>query len=269
MKENIKLYTLGSLVFICILSFSSMTRGILSELIRILAFLLPAAALIFYGGRGASPSPSYLSLKKEDATLLLPLILPSLFLIFFTSFLSYLLINSLTGAQEPSVATGSLSFDLYSLAIIPAVLEELLFRYVPLKIIAPHSKKSALFISIVFFALVHSSFFSIPHAALAGGIFMLFDIVAESVYPSVILHFINNLISIVWIYNSGSQDFASLFWILFAIGAFLSLIPIFVLRKTYLRRLKEAFDKDDKTVIEPFCLALAVPCLISAILGLI
>ena len=251
------------------MNFSATLSGLISELLRILSFILPALTLIFYAKKSDFPSQSYLSFKKEDAFLLSPLLIPSLFLIFFTSFLSYLIINGLTGKVSPSPASDNLIFDIFSLVVLPAVLEELLFRYVPLKIIAPYSKKSALFISSVFFALAHSSFFSIPHAALAGGIFMLFDIVAESVFPSVILHLINNLISIVWIYNSGSQDFASLFWVLFAIGALISLIPIFVLRKTYKIRLKEAFDKEDKTLIEPLCLAVAIPALISAFSELI
>lgn len=267
MKENIKIYTLSSLLFIYILNLSSMMSGIASSALYIGAFLIPSMFCLYFCKH--EKSVSYLGIKPRIAIELTPLMAPSLFLIFILSFISFVLINSLTGKTSALPITGSFIYDLYSLALLPATLEELLFRYIPLKILAPYSKKSTIIISSLLFALVHTSFFSIPYAFVAGIIFMVFDMMTESIYPSVMLHLINNIISVIWLYISASESYAWQFVISFAAIASLSLIFVFVKRKRYIYLLGECFNEDDKTVFHPIVLALAVPTIFVAVTDLL
>jgi hypothetical protein len=53
------------------------------------------------------------------------------------------------------------------------------------------------FYSAFCFALIHCSFPQMPYAFIAGVIFMAVDIAFDSIWPSVILHFVNNAASVL------------------------------------------------------------------------
>ena len=74
-----------------------------------------------------------------------------------------------------------------------------------MKLLLPYSKRHTVIYSSLFFALIHCSFSQMPYAFIAGVIFMLVDVAFDSVWPSIILHFVNNSLSIVWMkYCSGT-----------------------------------------------------------------
>ncbi len=268
MKENVKIYTLSSLILLCILSLGGGFSEPLALVVRLIAFAVPTALAIWYSKANSGNRYAYLSLDKRGL-LLLPVLLPSLLIIFGLSFVVSLIIYSLTGAQADMPVSGNIIFDVLSLAVVPALTEEMFFRYVPLKIIAPLSKKSALIISSVFFAVIHTSFFSIPYALAAGMLFMTIDLITESVWPSVILHFLNNLMSVAWMYGSGIEGFAEIYIAMFVLGAVLSLIPITILFRDYRRLLKITFTKNDKPIFPAISLALIIPTALIAFLEFI
>ena len=227
MERNIKRYTLGVLFFLLILSLSGSVEGAVSEMIYSSAFILPSVVILFITCKGSSN----IKLEKpKNITLLAPLTPLILLLIFSTAYLTALVIFITTGAQNEVAVTKDFTTDLFTLAIAPALFEELLFRYVPLKIIAPYSNKTALLVSSLFFALAHASLFSIPHAFIAGTVFMTVDIVSGSVIPSVILHLLNNLVSIGWEY-AYPTGYAHVIPISLIALSLLSLIFISVKRK--------------------------------------
>ncbi len=265
MKENIKTFTVATLIFLCLLGFSGYVDGIFGELIYILAFLLPIilTSLSLRGERELFP----LKLKPENSGLIALASPLFLFSVFLLSYVTAIVIHSATGAKNPSPVSGDPMTDILKLALAPAILEEALFRYLPLKLIAPYSKKSALLISSVFFALVHLSLFSIPYAALAGFLFMTADILSGSILPSVILHFLNNLISIIWEYSAKS-GYGNLFVVIFALTALISFIAIFIFRKKYKALLFDRFERSDKPSLPRSTAALIIPTLIVATLDL-
>ena len=124
--------------------------------------------------------------------------MPVILTIMLVSFLTALLL-SLLGLSNPPIEQSSLVKMLLMHALVPAILEELLFRYVPMKLILPYSKRACIVISSVYFALIHCNLFSIPYALVAGVIFISLDIAFDSVLPSLILHFLNNAMSVVMI----------------------------------------------------------------------
>lgn len=268
MKENVKIYTLSSLMLLCILSLGGGFSEPLALIVRLIAFTVPTLLALWYSKASSDRNTAYLSLDKRGL-LLLPLLVPSLLVIFGLSFLVSLVIYSITGAQADVPISGNVVFDVFSLAVVPAVTEEMFFRYVPLKIIAPLSKKSALIISSVFFAVIHTSFFSIPYALAAGVIFMTFDLITESVLPSVIVHLFNNIMSLVWMYGADTEGFAEIYLSVFVLGAVISIIPLIISLKKYRRMLRHTFEKDDKLIFPAVSLALIIPTLLIALMEFI
>jgi len=265
MERNIKAYTLSSLLFICILSLSSSFSGIFSVCLRILSFLLPFAAALAISEKRREGSLPLGNIKKSLT--LLPTFPIALLLIFLLSLLTTFLLG-LAGASSPSPLSGNVSFDLLYLGVLPAFTEELLFRLLPLIIISPYSKRSAIVISALFFSFAHASLFSIPYALLAGVIFMTLDLLADSVLPSVSLHLINNFLSIFYMYFALKPGFSYLFFGVLGFLASISLGVIYILRDYYINMFKEAFSEKDEVKIPLFTLAFILPMLIFAILNL-
>ena len=85
-------------------------------------------------------------------------------------------------------------------ALLPAILEELLFRFAPIKLLS-ENKRSALILSSVMFAFAHANLFQIPYALVAGFILSALYLLTGSVLPSIMLHFLNNAVSLASIYG--------------------------------------------------------------------
>ena len=215
MKHAVNLYSALTLVFVFLLALSGSLTGIISDAIYILSFLLPVA-LGFLAHRelkrrreeerGLAENEWYgLSLKSDRALDLALLAVPILGLIFLAAALTSLVLTSL-GAVDTPVVREHFAKMLLVHALMPALLEELLFRYLPMKLLAPYSRKWCVILSAAYFALIHPSFFKMPYALLAGVIFIGLDIAMDSILPSVILHFLNNALSLVWICYCDSAE---------------------------------------------------------------
>ncbi len=265
MEKNIKIYTLSTLAFLCILSLSGSVQGILGEVLYFLAFIIPTIIPLL--ASKDKIRSSYLTLKPENISLVIYAAPFILFSVFALSYLTAFLIYITAGAENPPQTNASLLPDLLELAVAPAIFEEALFRYLPLVLISTYSKKAAVIISSLYFALVHLSLFSIPYAFFAGIAFILADIITGSILPSVILHFVNNLISILWEYSqrAGTEH---IFLAVFCTIALISLILIIIMKKKYISAVRAAFDRSDKCKLPPTTLALIIPTAIIAILNL-
>ena len=266
MEKNAKIYTFSSLIFLCLLSLSARSLGIIKEAAYLFAFVFPIALSLLLSKENSYKN-SFLKLKRKDISLLLPTVLPIIFVIVFTAYLTALIIFSLSGAENTIQKSGSLFKDLISLAILPAILEEALFRYIPLKLFLPYSKKYALIISTLFFALAHLSLFSIFYAAVAGFAFMAVDIATESIIPSVILHLLNNSISLIWSYNQ-NQNLESVLTALLALFMILSLVALSLNRKKYAAVVKGLFEKEEKSMFPRFLFAFIIPAVIITLTSL-
>ncbi len=264
MERNIKIYTISCLVFLILLCLSGSFGGLLGEALYFLAFILPSAMALLAARREVIPPPA----GTRGARLVFSAAPLCLFSIFAFSYLTALVIFLVSGKENPSSVTGEPLYDIPKLALLPALFEELLFRYVPQRLIAPYSKKSALVISALFFGLVHGSFFSIPYAIFAGASFMGANILAGSILPSVILHFSNNLISILYDYAARSGG-ELVFALLFAVSALVSLVFVIIYRKEFSSALEAAFEKSDRVCLPRFAAALIIPTLLLALLNIL
>ena len=87
--------------------------------------------------------------------------------------------------------------DVIGMAIVPAICEEFLFRGLILSALLPYGKKTAVLGSAVLFSLMHQNPVQIINTLAFGIIFGLMVIETKSIWGGIILHFINNLVSMV------------------------------------------------------------------------
>lgn len=87
-----------------------------------------------------------------------------------------------------------------STAIIPAFVEELLFRGVILSNIRPYSEGGAILISALLFGLMHQTPFQLFYATAIGVILGIIRVKTGSIWTGILVHFFNNFLSVLQTY---------------------------------------------------------------------
>ena len=246
MKKSVRYTVVFELLAVLLLLLSGAVPGTLSTVLYYAAFVIPVA-LFFAIGKSVSPEPKNLKplpTAKDGATVALLLAPTLLGVIGLSALFSYL--ASLISSPDDATLTGSF-FTLFLLhALLSSVLEELVFRYIPIALISPHSKRSAVLISAVFFALVHTNLAQIPYALFAGLVFAAVDIATGSILPSVVFHLVNNTVSLLLQWERTAELFTVPAVITVAALAVISVGVIIALRKKFRELFSFAFDKSDK-----------------------
>ncbi len=253
MKKSIQITTLIYLGFALFLGASGMMLSYgyptLSTITSYFGFALPLIAFAIYVRRRGGEVKIPLIDDKEGLFLSIPFAFISLIGVMGISFLTSLLLNSL-GKGEAELLSGNIVYLISRYAFLPAFLEELLFRLVPLCLIAPYSKKSAIVLSSIMFAVVHCDMFEIPYALFAGVLYMFVDIMAGSVLPSIIIHLVNNVVAVLWqVYfiPLGLTAYA-----LAVIGALaiISALAVILAFKRYKPYFKAVLDRGDRVTVD-------------------
>ncbi len=251
MKRRINSLVTVDLVFLFILAAAgSAADEAIGNIIYYLAFVIPIAIGIIYirsfdrelrtdSEDTSSDIPSLgIRISGKSALMILPVIAPTVAVICLISYITGILMSAL-GYSNAFVPEGSFIYSVLMHALIPSVLEELLFRYIPLGILR-QNKKAAVLISSALFALSHASIFQIPYAFAAGIVLASVSVMSGSITPAFIIHFINNFLSLALSYGIGGN-------VLPAVGtaiAILSIIPIIILRRLYASEIKRIFTGD-------------------------
>lgn len=253
MVSRIKTLVAADMLFLLLLSLSGSTGGIASDIIYYLAFLAPVGVMlnriyqqrdssgrIIYseGGDVIADLKSDFSISKENLIFSLPIIFPAVSVILVISVLTSMLLG-VFGYENTAVFDESLFVSIITHALVPAVLEELLFRFAPIKLLS-ENKKTSLILSSVMFAFAHSNLFQIPYAFIAGLIFSSLYIITGSILPSMLLHFINNTVSLISIYGYTGAAF----FIILSSLSIISLAVITIRRKFYKEKLQAIFTKE-------------------------
>ncbi len=271
MRKKINILTACYAVFIILLFASGLlgSMPLVSKTVYFLAFVLPIAFVLFALRKDNTPPEKYLSLKKGDAKKLLPLITPTVSLVILTSYLTSVLIFALTGKTNSVNLGDSYILAMINYAVLPALLEEALFRYLPMRLIAPHSRSGAVLVSAFFFFLVHQSLFSIPYAFIAGVVFMAIDIAFDSVVPSVIIHFVNNAISVGMIMLSDNPAFAPVIYTVLGLLTLVSIAVLILSREKYKNLLKSATEKGEGIQITAEMMIFGIVTISIAVINLV
>ena len=254
MNNSVKVYTFLIIAFIFLCSITGALPEPFNLILEIVAYGVPIfvgylASRKFKREREeiagvAEAESTLIGVRREKTVGILPLVMPTLGIIFLVSYLTSLLLG-LLGVQGSTVEDAPLFEMIILHALVPSVLEEMLFRYLPMKLIMPYSKRFCVCLSSVYFALAHMNLYQLPYALLAGAIFILIDVWADSILPSFILHLLNNVVSVLWIKYSSSSEFSMWFIIILSSLAVLSLIPLVVKRREYIRAIADAVDKGE------------------------
>ncbi|MBQ8303212.1 MAG: CPBP family intramembrane metalloprotease [Clostridia bacterium] len=268
MTKKVNTLTICYLFFLILLFLSGGITGILSEVVYFLAFILPLCLALYLTRKEERADKNSLVLNRENIKITLPIIAPTVSAVMLISFVTSVIIFSLTGKTNSVSVGDSLILALISHALLPALLEEMLFRYLPMRLLASHSKRCAVFVSAFFFALVHHDLFSIPYAFLAGVIFMTVDLATDSVIPSVIIHFINNAISVGLLVYTDNPAFAPTVYVILGVATLISLIVVFKDKRSYFEKLSSAFARGEGVKFTLEMLLFAALTLTVAIVGL-
>ncbi len=254
MKAAIKYLTFIDLCFVLFLILSGMTEGIISDIIYYSAFTMLIAFSFVISSRLRTerekisgvrePYKSLLLFDRQSVKLSIPLIFPSVLIIFLLSMLTSAILGFF-GFENAEVEMRPLYEMLLIHALLPAVCEELLFRYVPMSILAPYSRRACIVLSSLYFSLIHCNLFQIPYALAAGLIFILISMLFNSVWPSMMLHFLNNALSVLWILYSPNYVFRLAFVISLSFLAAVSLAYVFIKRREYMERARDVFEPSE------------------------
>ena len=199
MKKSLTYTVFIDMIFILLLTVSGFFSGVISDVLYYAAFLLPVIIFIPLF-RKLGGDCMRLGFKPRGSDLITTLILsPSVIaIVFFLALLTAFLSNAVGKGAGGTDVSGSLLSVIIIHALLPALLEELLFRYVPISLMGGVNKPFAVIFSSILFALAHCDIFKLPYAFLAGAVFATLTVALGTVWPAVLLHFLNNSASIIW-----------------------------------------------------------------------
>lgn len=240
MKKRLLFATLLDVFFLLFFVVASAAEPPISEIFYYLAFVFPIfLGLMYLGSSKGETRMLKTGIDSKSLALSLPLVFPTVSAVFLISALTSILLSAFGFFDTVPDLSGNIITVLFVNAVLPAVLEEFLFRYIPINLLADGSRKGAILFSAGMFALVHCNIFQFPYAFAAGVVFAAVDIGFGSVIPSLIIHLVNNTLSVFWLRFDGEGILP------FVCGlsavTILSLALIFVMRKKYKTFFAETF----------------------------
>ena len=121
------------------------------------------------------------------------------------SFTGYDFSKFSSGSGSADMSVGNFFIDLFIVAVLPAICEEVLHRGIVLQGIKHAGFKKAILVSSVLFALLHFNVQQVAYAFVIGLILGFVAVVSKNIWPAVIIHFTNNAISIYLDYAAANE----------------------------------------------------------------
>lgn len=110
-----------------------------------------------------------------------------------------------SSSDSSNMSVGNFFIDLFIVAVLPALCEEFLHRGIVLQGIKHGGFKKAILLSSMLFALLHFNIQQVSYAFVIGLILGFVAVVSKNIWPSVIIHFTNNAISVYLDYASANK----------------------------------------------------------------
>lgn len=125
----------------------------------------------------------------------------------------------------------SLLLNFFVIAVLPAILEEAVFRGCVLRVLRPFGDGFAVCVSAVLFGLMHGNIRQVPFAIIVGLILGKLYVSTNSIVYPMVVHFINNALSVWMEYwslgmsdNAMSTFYGGIIYALSIIGAFTGIL---------------------------------------------
>ena len=269
MESKINNLSICYTLFLILLFLQGFLPEELNVVVQCFAYIIPFALGLYFMREDDPYKTNYLLLRGDRIRLMIPLIFPTVLLVMGLSALNAVVIKFLSGAENNMNIGDQLIPALISNALIPAIFEELLFRYLPMRMLKNHSGLIVILVSSASFALIHHSFFYIPYAFVAGVIFMAVDLMCESIVPSFLLHLVNNVISVGMLIYKDNRLFVIMVCAVVSVLALISLIYIGFNRKEYMQGFFTLIKRKEKVVLTTPAVAFCVACLVIALVSII
>ena len=226
--------TLCNAIFILLFAISTFFDGFLRSSFHLFAYLI---AILIGVWRASEETDKIAPLKLSDiraSAFSLPLFPPILALTMLVA-LGTSALFSLIGIEGTGALGDRFGVALLEHALLPAVFEELLFRYLPLILLGRENPRGLILTSAIFFALGHVSILHLPYAFLAGVCYMTLVLLTGSIWPSILAHFLNNLLSLSLTFFPESMI---LILVLFALVTLASVLYLILRRRDYIDRIR-------------------------------
>lgn len=173
----------------------------------ILIMALPGPLAALFTQRKIHPLSRYDGYNTEGTALrfssLFPALLGGLAICVLANFVtSYLMaFFGLFGIRQPELPSyleptvPSLLYNILIFAVLPGILEELLFRGYFLRVLRPYGGRFAIVTTALLFGLMHGNILQIPFAFLVGLACGWLALRTGRVWPAMLLHFLNNFMA--------------------------------------------------------------------------
>ena len=204
----------------------------------VFAALIPG--LIYLGSSGYKLRDSFRNTHVRPM-LLIPLILMGMGFSMVANSLTQIFINNISlfglenQAGEINVVTQTpleIILSVIAISIVPAFAEEFVFRGIVLGSLKRYGSAFAIIVSSIMFSAMHANTTQIVFVFFFGTVMAFVDVAADSIVPSLILHFMNNFFATLsdLVVKNGFLDETTTYTIyyiltlLFCIGGFFSFI---------------------------------------------
>lgn len=141
--------------------------------------------------------------------------------------------------MEPTYT--SLGLNLFTIAVLPALLEEMIYRGYILRTLRPYGNVFAVLVSSMLFSLMHGNLRQIPFAFLVGLILGCLYVMTDNIWMSITVHFANNAISVLMEYFGFglSDDAVGYFYALIIYGlTFVGVLALIILFIRYRQQMQ-------------------------------
>ena len=265
MKQKIKLLSAVYLLYLLLNMLSGALEGMVSDTVFALSFLLPVMlALLYIRKEESGDIKGYLYIDGEGVKISVALAAPTLALVAAISYVTAYALELVFGDFPRPLVPDGFAVAVLSSALLPALAEEIMFRYLPIRVLRGVSKRGIIILSALFFAFAHASVYQIPYALFAGGMFMLVDLMTDSILPSVILHFLNNIFSLILIFFGENTAVIISVNVIGGLLFALSLVIFARDGKMIFEKMKEVFSKKEREEYGIYPLLFIIPAFIVA-----
>ncbi|MDD6312677.1 MAG: type II CAAX endopeptidase family protein [Firmicutes bacterium] len=167
-------------------------------IMNFLAFLLPLAFYLRVRGLKLGEATGVRRVKNRDISFIAVASVMTVVGLAILRYIAFYTSDSFSEATEalPVVSGSEEALIVLSLAVLPAFLEELLFRGVLFYEYRKYGPALTVVFTSVCFAMLHFSFASLPFYFFGGVMFGIITVVCDSTLPAIILHMLCNIVSL-------------------------------------------------------------------------
>lgn len=175
----------------------------------LISFLVPAFVFKFMT-RKDDPEPMRLGIKLEPNTPIV--ILGSIGIVIGAAYINSFMVSFIDFGTlfetDPLTSPVRVLMTFISIAVVPALSEEFLFRGCILSNLLPYGKNTAILFSALLFALMHGNFAQFFYTFIAGIVLGAVYVKTDSIWAPTFIHLFNNFYSVIqqFLYEQYGKD---------------------------------------------------------------